>query len=152
MIYEKLGQDSISYKGESRSTQFTVNSLDFAADLCFVVTSIDMDGQESEFSLPACNIVLDPPHFTVQSMTLNEPSGNDVLDARESGSMQFAIFNDGQSPAHQVVASVLQKDPDPFLLIGKPIILDTLEAGRIKFVKIDIQGLRVVLESLIQGL
>ena len=141
MIYEKLGQDSISYKGESRSTQFTVNSLDFAADLCFVVTSIDMDGQESEFSLPACNIVLDPPHFTVQSMTLNEPSGNDVLDARESGSMQFAIFNDGQSPAHQVVASVLQKDPDPFLLIGKPIILDTLEAGRIKFVKIDIKGL-----------
>ena len=141
LIYEKLGQDSISYKGESRSTQFTVNSLDFAADLCFVVTSIDMDGQESEFSLPACNIVLDPPHFTVQSMTLNEPSGNDVLDARESGSMQFAIFNDGQSPAHQVVASVLQKDPDPFLLIGKPIILDTLEAGRIKFVKIDIKGL-----------
>ena len=141
MIYEKLGQDSISYVGESRSTQFTVNSLDFAADLCFVVTAIDMDSQESEFSLPACNVVLDPPHFTIQSMILNEPSGNDALDARENGSMQFAIFNDGQSPAHQVVASVLQKDPDLFMLVGKPTILDTLEAGRIKFVKIDIKGL-----------
>ena len=141
MIYEKLGQDSISYVGESRSTQFTVNSLDFAADLCFVVTAIDMDSQESEFSLPACNVVLDPPHFTIQSMILNEPSGNDALDARENGSMQFAIFNDGQSPAHQVVASVLQKDPDLFLLVGEPTILDTLEAGRIKFVKIDIKGL-----------
>ena len=141
MIYEKLGQDSISYVGESRSTQFTVNSLDFAADLCFVVTAIDMDSQESGFSLPACNIVLDPPHFTIQSMILNEPSGNDALDARENGSMQFAIFNDGQSPAHQVVASVLQKDPDLFLLVGEPTILDTLEAGRIKFVKIDIKGL-----------
>ena len=141
MIYEKLGQDSISYVGESRSTQFTVNSLDFAADLCFVVTAIDMDSQESEFSLPACNVVLDPPHFTIQSMILNEPSGNDALDARENGSMQFAIFNDGQSPAHQVVASVLQKDPDLFMLVGEPTILDTLEAGRIKFVKIDIKGL-----------
>ena len=141
MIYEKLGQDSITYVGESRSTQFTVNSLDFAADLCFVVTAIDMDSQESEFSLPACNVVLDPPHFTIQSMILNEPSGNDALDARENGSMQFAIFNDGQSPAHQVVASVLQKDPDLFLLVGEPTILDTLEAGRIKFVKIDIKGL-----------
>ncbi len=141
MIYEKLGQDSITYVGESRSTQFTVNSLDFAADLCFVVTAIDMDSQESEFSLPACNVVLDPPHFTIQSMILNEPSGNDALDARENGSMQFAIFNDGQSPAHQVVASVLQKDPDLFLLVGEPTILDTIEAGRIKFVKIDIKGL-----------
>ena len=79
-----------------------------------------MDGQESEFSIPACNIVLDPPHFIIQSMTLNEPSGNGVLDAREGGSLQFAIFNDGQSPAHQVVASVIQKDPDLFLIVGEP--------------------------------
>jgi len=141
LIYEKVNQDSISYMGESRSTQFTVTSLDFSADLCFVVTSIDMDGQESEFSIPACNIVLDPPHFIIQSMTLNEPSGNGVLDAREGGSLQFAIFNDGQSPAHQVVASVIQKDPDLFLIVGEPFILDTLEAGRIKYVKIDIKGL-----------
>jgi len=141
MIYEKFDQDSIKYVGESRSTQFTVGSLDFSADVCFVVTSVDMDGQESEFSESACNIVFDPPHFTIQGMTINEPSGNGMIDARERGTMQFSVFNDGQSPAHNIIASVLPKDPDIFLVIGEPFVLDTLEAGRIKFIKIEIQGM-----------
>ncbi len=141
MIYERFGQDSIKYVGESRSTQFTVGSLDFSADVCYVVTSIDMDGQESEFSESACNIVFDPPHFTIQGVTVNEPSGNGMIDARERGNIQFAIFNDGQSPAHNVIASVLPKDPDIFLVIGEPFTLDTLEAGRIKYINIDIQGM-----------
>ena len=100
-----------------------------------------MDGHESDFSLSACNIVLDPPHFTVESMQINEPSGNGIIDARESGALQFAIFNDGQSPAYSVVASVLPKEPNMFLLIGEPFIMDTLEAGRIKYFKINVQAM-----------
>ena len=97
MIYERISQDSISYSGESRSTAFTVKNLDFSEDVCFVVTSIDMDGDESDFSLPACNIVLDPPHFVVENMVLNEPSGNGIIDAKESGYLQFSILNDGRA-------------------------------------------------------
>ena len=44
LIYEKKEQDAFTYVGESRSTQFTVKSLDFSADLCFVVTSIGLCG------------------------------------------------------------------------------------------------------------
>ena len=73
-------------------------------------------------------------------MTVIEPSGNGVIDALETGSVQFALFNDGQSPAHNVVASVLAKEPNQHLVIGNPIILDTLEAGRIKFIDISIDG------------
>ena len=141
MIYEKFGQDSTSYAGESRSTQFTVGSLDFSADVCFVVTSIDMDGQESDFSESACNIVFDPPHFTIQGIQVNESSGNGIIDAREKGNIQIAIFNDGQSPAHSVIASVLPTDPNMSLIIGQPFVLDTLQAGRIKYANIDIEGL-----------
>ena len=141
MVYERISKDSISYTGESRSTHFRVKNLDFSEDVCFVVTSVDMDGDESEFSLPACNVVLDPPHFIIENMVINEPSGNGIIDAKESGQLQFAIFNDGQSPAYQVIVSVLPKEPDMFLIPGKPFILDTLEAGRIKFVKIDIKGM-----------
>ena len=141
LIYEKIGQDTINYAGESRSTQFTVSSLDFSADVCFVVTSIDMDGQESDFSESACNIVFDPPHFTIQGVKINEPSGNGLIDAREQGNIQITIFNDGQSPAHNIIASVLPKDPNMSLIIGEPFILDTLQAGRIKYVNIDIEGL-----------
>ena len=141
LIYEKKDQDAFTYVGESRSTQFTVKSLDFSADLCFVVTSIDMDGEESDFSMSGCNIVLDPPHFQVKSMRLNEPSGNDLIDAKEEGSIQFALLNDGQSPAHDVFVSVEPKEPNMFLIIKEPMIIDTLPAGRIKFVDIGIQGM-----------
>ncbi|MFL2983421.1 MAG: carboxypeptidase regulatory-like domain-containing protein [Candidatus Neomarinimicrobiota bacterium] len=141
MIYEKIDNDSVKYVGESRSNQYTVGSLEFSEDICFVVTSIDMEGEESDFSSQACNVVFDPPHFTIQTMKIIEPSGNGNIDAREKCSMQFAIFNDGQSPAHNVIASVLPRDPDISLIIGDPVILDTLQAGRIKYVNIDIQGL-----------
>ena len=139
-IYEKVNQDSLKYLGKTKSTQFTVRPLSFSADVCFVVASIDMDGEESDYSSSACNIVLDPPHFSIQKMTINEPSGNGKIDANEIGSMQFSIFNDGQSPAHNVIFSALPLKPDPFLVLGDPFILDTLEAGRIKYVTIKMEG------------
>ena len=141
MIYERINQDSIKYVGESRSMQYTVGPLDFSADVCFVVTSVDMDGLESDFSLQACNIVFDPPHFTIKDIIVNEPSGNGIIDARENGSIQFSIFNDGQSPAHQVIVSVIPKNPNIYLIAGEPSIIDTLDAGRIKYASIDITGL-----------
>ena len=141
LIYERINQDSVSYIGESKSTQFTVKSLDFSADLCFVITSIDMDGIESDFSTPACNVVFDPPNFSVSKFSINDISGNNIIDARESGSLVFAILNDGQSPAHNVKATVIPKKPDLFLLIGKPFVVDTLDAGRIKYFEIQIKGM-----------
>ncbi len=139
-IYEWISQDSIVYMGKSNSNQFTVQSLDFSADVCYVITSVDSDDKESDYSLSACNMVFDPPHFTIQNYRVIDPSGNNIIDAQENGSIQFAIFNDGQSPAHNVIISVLPLEPTPDLMIGQPIILDTLSAGRIKFVKIDIKA------------
>ena len=83
MIYEMFDNDSVKYIAESRSTQYTVGSLEFSEDICFVVTSIDMEGEESDFSSQACNIVFDPPHFTIQSVKILEHSGNEMIDARE---------------------------------------------------------------------
>jgi hypothetical protein len=58
--------------------------------------------------------------------------------------MQFSVFNDGQSPAHNLIFSVLPLDSDPYIQLGEPFVLDTLEAGRIKFAEIAIQsGLQV---------
>ena len=143
-IYEKIYQDSIIYIGKTKSTQFTVKPLDFSKDVCFVITSIDMDGDESNFSSTACNIVFDPPHFVIQNMKLIESSGNKKLDASEKGRVQFTILNDGQSPAHNVSFSILPDNSDPNINIGEPYILDTLNAGRIKFAEINLEaGLQV---------
>ena len=147
MIYEKVSKDEYSYIGDSKVSRFIVKSLDFSANMCYAVTVVDKEEDESDYSISACNRVFDPPHFTVQNHKLIEPSGNGRLDAREKGSLQFAIFNDGQSPAHNIIVSVLPLDPDPNLVLGAPIILDTLEAGRIKFVKIDIKAMLEVKEG-----
>ena len=134
MIYEKVSSDEYKYIGESTIPTYKVKSLDFSANMCYSITAIDKEEDESQYSMSACNRVFDPPHFTIQSHKLIEPSGNGVLDARENGSIQFAIFNDGQSPAYNIIISVLPVDPNPNLVVGAPIILDTLKAGRIKFV------------------
>ena len=140
-VYEKVSKDEYVLIGDSKNSDFTVTSLDFSANVCYSITAIDKDGDESNYSNSACDRVYDPPHFTIQNHKLIEPSGNGRLDAREIGSLQFAIFNDGQSPAKNIIVSVLPVDPDPNLVLGPPIILDTLEAGRIKFVKIDIKAM-----------
>ena len=141
MIYEKISSDEYKYIGESTTSYFKVTSLDFSANLCYVVTAIDKEEGESPYSISACNRVFDPPHFTIQNHKLIDPSGDGVLDARENGSIQFAIFNDGQSPAHNIMVSVIQTNPVKSLMLGPPIILDTLKAGRIKFVNVDIKAL-----------
>ena len=140
-VYEKVDQDSLLFINQVKSTQFTVQNLDYGADKCYQISALDSEGEETELSSSACNVVLDPPHFTIQKMTLIEPSGNSVIDSRETGILQFARFNDGQSPAHQVKMSIISHDSNQNLLVGKPAVLDTLEAGRIKFGKISLEGL-----------
>ena len=141
MIYEKLSIKIINTLENQLTHTYKVKSLDFSANICYVVTAVDKEEDESLYSISACNRVFDPPHFTIQNHKLIEPSGNGVLDARENGSIQFAIFNDGQSPAYNIIISVLLKNPIKSLVLGPPIILDTLKAGRIKFVNIDIKAL-----------
>ena len=139
-IYEKVDQDSLVFHGKSTSAKYTVKFLDYSSDVCYVVTSVDQSGDESGYSIPACNKVFDPPHFTIQNHRLLEPSGNGKLDAKENASLQFSIFNDGQSPAHNVLVSVTQNEFDQNITIGQPMFIDTLAAGRIKFAKISISG------------
>ena len=141
MIYEKVSSDEYKYIGESTNSYFKVKSLNFSANICYVITAIDKEEGESPYSISACNRVFDPPHFTIQNHKIIDSSGDGVLDARENGSIQFAIFNDGQSPAQNIMVSLMQTNPVKSLMLGPPIILDTLKAGRIKFVNVDIKAL-----------
>ena len=145
-VYEKINQDSSLLIKKVKLTQFTVKDLEFGVDKCYEITALDSDGNETLPSSETCNIVLDPPHFTIQKMNIIEPSGNNIIDANESASFEFAIFNDGQSPAHQVELSIIPIDNSAFLSIGDPFVLDTLPAGRIIFVEIEMVG-QLKLES-----
>jgi len=139
-VYEKVGQDSLQFIEKVKSTQYTVRNLDFGADKCYLVTALDPENEETEFSPSACNVVLDPPHFTIRKMTLIEPSGNSAIDALEKGSVQFSIFNDGQSPAHQIKLSIVPIEENLNLVVGKSVTVDTMDAGRIEFIHIDLEA------------
>ena len=140
-VYEKVNKDSIILKANVKNNQHTIKSLDYASDHCYLITAVDGDGEETDYSLPACNISFDPPNFKIQRVTLFEPSGNGILDAEEAASIQIALFNNGQSPAHNIIASILSETLDENLILGDPVTLDTLEAGRIKFLDFNIQAL-----------
>ena len=143
-VYEKINSDSLVLKGKVKKNQFTIESLSYASDHCYVITAIDGDGDETDFSIPACNVSFDPPDFKIHKMTLIEPSGNKILDAEESGKIQIALFNEGQSPAHRIIASILLESLEKNIILGDPVIIDTLEAGRIKFIEFDIKALLAV--------
>tara|TARA_B100001250_G_scaffold370419_1_gene354568 strand:- start:2312 stop:5284 length:2973 start_codon:yes stop_codon:yes gene_type:complete len=143
-IYEKINSDSLILKGKVKKNQFTIESLSYASDHCYVITAIDGDGDETDFSIPACNVSFDPPDFKIHKMTLIEPSGNSILDAEESGKIQIALFNKGQSPAHRIIASILLESLEKNIILGDPVMVDTLEAGRIKFIEFDIKALLAV--------
>ncbi len=140
-IYEKINSDSLILKGKVNKNQFTIESLDYASDHCYVVTAVDGDGDETDHSIPACNVSFDPPNFKIHKMTLLEPSGNNILDAEETGEIQIALFNEGQSPAHRIIASILSETLEKNIILGDPVIIDTLEAGRIKFIEFEIKAL-----------
>ena len=140
-IYEKVSQDSAKFIIKVKSNQYTVRNLDYSADKCYLVTALDPEGEETGYSSSACNVVFESPHFTIQKMTLIEPSGNSTIDALEQGTIQFSVFNDGQSPSYKVSISIVPKNPNQNLSFEKLIVIDTLAAGRIKFVDFDLEGL-----------
>jgi len=140
-VFEKLSSDSMIFINKVKQNQFTVKDLPYGADKCYYIKAVDADGDESEVSNEACNVVKTGPDIVIQKMTLIEPSGNGIIDANEVGEIEFAVFNQGQSPAHQVIFSVRSESADPMLQLMPPNSLDTLEAGKIEFVSFQVEGL-----------
>ena len=60
---------------------------------------------------------------------------------QEKGNIQIAIFNDGQSPAHNIIVTILPKNPEVYMVVGEPFVIDTLDAGRIKYANINVEGM-----------
>lgn len=140
-VYEKLSSDSMEFVGKTKQNQFTVENLSYGIDKCFYIKAVDSDDDKSDISNEACNVVKTGPDIVIQKMTLIEPSGNGILDASEIGELEFAVFNQGQSPAHQVKFFLESESADPMVQIIPPNPIDTLEAGKIEFVTFQLEGL-----------
>ena len=140
-IYEKVNDDSLKLIEKVKSTQHTVRNLEYEDKKCYLISGIDQDGEEGEHSVAVCAKVKDGPHFLIDKMNLIEASGNGAVDYREKGRLQFAVHNDGESPAHDVTLSVNALVPDQNLVIGEKTTIDTLEPGKIKYADIEIQAL-----------
>ena len=120
-----------------KSTQFTIRELSYGDEFCFIVSGIDLEGEESLPSSPICTFVKESPHFTILKTKLVEPSGNTIIDSRENGRLQITLFNDGESPAHQINISASALKPNQYLHMGEPFIIDTLFPETIQIVEIE---------------
>ena len=141
VVYYKVfrileGKEPI-YIDKVKSTQFTIRELSYGDEFCFIVSGIDLEGEESLPSIPICTFVKEAPHFTILKTKLVEASGNAIIDSRENGRLQITLFNDGESPAHQINISAIALKPNQYLHIGDPFIIDTLFPGNIQIIEID---------------
>ena len=141
VVYYKVfrileGKEPI-YIDKVKSTQFTIRELSYGDEFCFIVSGIDLEGEESLPSIPICTFVKEAPHFTILKTKLVEPSGNAIIDSRENGRLQITLFNDGESPAHQINISAIALKPNQYLHIGDPFIIDTLFPENIQIIEID---------------
>ena len=141
VVYYKVfrileGKEPI-YIDKVKSTQFTIRELSYGDEFCFIVSGIDLEGEESLPSIPICTFVKEAPHFTILKTKLVEASGNAIIDSRENGRLQITLFNDGESPAHQINISAIALKPNQYLHIGDPFIIDTLFPENIQIIEID---------------
>lgn len=139
-VFEKLSSDSIQFVKDVKTNQYTVRDLDYGIDKCYFIKAVDADGDESDMSNTACNVVKSGPEIDINKMTLIEPSGNMILDAKETAEIEFAVFNKGQSPAHHVSLTLVSENSDQALRIIQPVTIDTLAAGKIEFATFKLEG------------
>jgi len=119
-IHTKTKQNFYEHKG-----------LEFDTEYCYMVSSIDKDGDEGPLSPMQCGWVLPPPHLTLVEKRFVEGSGNGILDGREHGWIIAKIVNDGRSPARELKPWLesIEGAVTPSLKIDSVAMIPKLDVG-----------------------
>ncbi|MEL6945790.1 MAG: hypothetical protein AAFO82_24310, partial [Bacteroidota bacterium] len=79
----------------------------------------------------------------IPSVKLIEPSGNNLLDARESGSLQLTIYNKGKGTARNIKTDI-NWESIPSLNIDKAGVIDRIGIGEKAIINIPIQATELI--------
>jgi alpha/beta superfamily hydrolase len=85
-----------------------------------------------------------PPFLVISDLTFSEPSGNKILDAFETGSMQLNARNEGKGPAKDIKLQIVFSDKAHCvsgLIFNETTNLGTIQPGDEKKIDVDITAL-----------
>ena len=111
-VYKQYDMDSLLFLDKVKSTSFHHTGLGFAESVCYAVSAVDAEGDESGFSKIGCGETNKPPRLRILKFELVEPSGNMALDSREAGKLRFAVVNEGKSLSKNINLHIISKDND----------------------------------------
>ncbi|MFZ2225559.1 MAG: caspase family protein [Candidatus Deferrimicrobium sp.] len=89
------------------------------------------------------NIVPAPPSLSAD-VAFDEPSGNRVLDAEETGAISVTVRNGGNGDAFEVTASVSADGPVKGLSFDPSLSFDTIPAGKSETRKVSLKAAKGV--------
>ena len=139
-VYNVLDNDSLKFLKNVSIPHATIDNLPYAKDFCYKIASVDADGDKSALSGSKCAKVFTSPNFNIKKFSLIEPSGNGFLDAREKCTLRFAIHNDGQSPAHDVIILASTSDTSGNFYLQDTVVIDTIFPDKIEYADFDLEG------------
>tara|TARA_S200000501_G_scaffold311821_1_gene302617 strand:+ start:20694 stop:23711 length:3018 start_codon:yes stop_codon:yes gene_type:complete len=139
-IYQHSGQDSTKFVKNVTISHLIIDQLPYGEEFCFTIIGVDQDGDLSKSSIKSCANVLTSPNFLIQRFELVEPSGNNILDPREKGKMRFAVHNNGQSPASNLVLKISSNDSTKEVMFNSEFKIDTLLPDKIQFAEFGIEA------------
>ncbi|MBH09200.1 MAG: hypothetical protein CMG74_02410 [Candidatus Marinimicrobia bacterium] len=139
-IYEVPKKDSMVFVKNVDIHHISITDLPYGEEFCYAIAGVDSDGDKSEYSQAYCENVFTAPEFFIHKFDLIEPSGNGYIDAREVGKLQFAVYNKGESPAHNVKLNLFSPDRADDVTVSLNAIIDTLIPDKIEYIDFDIMA------------
>ena len=139
-VYKVLEDDSLKFLKNVSIPHTTIDNLPYDEEFCYKIASVDVDGDKSIFSDSKCEKVFTRPNFNIKKFSLIEPSGNGALDAREKSQLRFAIHNDGQSPAYDVLILATTLDTSENFYLQDSVIIDTIFPNKIEYANFALEG------------
>jgi hypothetical protein len=122
-----------------KSTSFHHTGLGYAESVCYVVSAVDAEGDESGYSRIGCGKTSKPPRLKILKFELVEPSGNMARDSREDGKLRFAIVNEGKSLSKNINLRISPEINDLSEIEFDTLrIIKTLDVDEAKYIEFDI--------------
>ena len=70
-----------------------------------------------------------PAFLAIDDLILDEPSGNNILDGREKGSIKFSLSNNGKGFATKIEIALLPLKTDVGLIYNSKLTIDRLDSN-----------------------
>ena len=95
-------KDSLYLIDKTKGTSYIHKNLGYGQNICYSISAVDIDGDESGYSPKYCLSTKTKPILKIVKHTFIDSTGNNLLDALENGVLRVAVSNNGESPSKKI--------------------------------------------------